>query len=123
MKKILFLFWGLILILSCDFGVVKKPSKLINRSQMVDIIYDLSVLEALKSQNISANTYPTPTQFLKSKYKIDSITFAKNTKYYASDVKEYKKLYAEVQSRLEGEISKRNGGKNTSAGTPKPIVN
>jgi len=58
---------------------------------MIDIIYDLAILEAAKSQTSGAYQYPKTTQFLKEKYKIDSLTFAQSTQYYASDMKEYKK--------------------------------
>ena len=111
MKKILLLFGFLFLLISCDFGIIKKPKNQLSREQMVDMIYDLSVLEAMKSQNTSGIIYPSPTQLLKKKYQIDSLTFAQNSKYYSADIKEYKKIYAEVQARLEGSISKFNGGK------------
>ncbi|HBI01547.1 MAG TPA: DUF4296 domain-containing protein, partial [Flavobacterium sp.] len=37
--------------LSCNDDGVKKPSKLIEEEKMVDILYDLSILDALKSSN------------------------------------------------------------------------
>jgi hypothetical protein len=34
------------------------------------------------------------------------LTFAKSTQYYASDIKEYKKMYANIKARLEVENKK-----------------
>jgi hypothetical protein len=98
-------------ILSCKEDVVTKPKNLIERDKMVAIIYDLSVLEAAKSQTSGIYHYPKSSQFLKEKYKVDSLTFAQSSQYYASDMKEYKKMYDEVKARLQTEYTKLNGVK------------
>ncbi len=108
MKKINILFLSLFSIISCDNGVIKKPDNLIERSQMVNIIYDLSILEGMKSTNSIGNAYPTATQFLKKKYKIDSLTYSKNSHYYSSDLKEYKKMFDEVKQRIDNNNAKIN---------------
>jgi len=95
---------------SCKDAVVEKPKNLIERSKMVDIIYDLSILEAARTQTAGVQNYPKSTEFIKNKYKIDSLTFAKSSQYYASDIKEYKKMYNEVKERLAAERVKLNGG-------------
>lgn len=95
---------------SCKDEAVEKPKNLVERSKMVDIIYDLSILEAARTQTAGVQNYPKSTEFIKNKYKIDSLTFAKSTQYYASDVKEYKKMYNEVKERLAAERVKLNGG-------------
>ena len=43
---------------------------------------------------------------IKRKYKIDSLSFAKSTQYYASDINEYKKMYDNVKDRLTKENAK-----------------
>ena len=96
---------------SCKDKVIEKPKNLIDRDKMVDIIYDLSILEAVKTQTSGTYQYPKSTQFLKEKYKIDSLTFAQSAQYYASDMKDYKKIYDEVKERLNAENTKLNGGK------------
>lgn len=101
----------LLIIFSCQNNAVEKPKTFIEKDKMKEMLYDLAVLEAMKSQNIAGNTYPTPTELLKNKYQIDSITFAKNAKYYASNPKEYKKMYQEVKERFIEEIDKNNGNK------------
>ena len=100
------------MLLSCKDSVVKEPDNLLEEDQMVNIIYDLSLLDAMKAQGLeSQQKYPSTTEFLKKKYKIDSITFARNTQFYASDIKNYKKMYDKVKERLKEESTKLNGGK------------
>ena len=124
MKKIiLFLITLLIVSTSCNDNVIKKPNKLISRDEMINIIYDLSVLEALKSQNAGIpNIYPKANEFLKSKYKLDSLTFAQNTQYYAADVEEYKKMYEEVKAKLNLKIEEQNGINRIKPPTDEGIV-
>ena len=113
MKKLFLSFLAIFIILvSCRDSVIKAPENVIDENKMVDILYDLSLLDALKTQGIgSQQNYPTTTQFLKNKYKIDSVTFANNVKYYASDIANYKKMYEQVKDRLNEENLKLNGGK------------
>jgi len=111
MKKYTLFFIAIILIAaSCKDKVIEKPKNLIERDKMIDMIYDLAILEAAKAQTSGTYQYPKTTQFLKEKYKIDSLTFAQSTQYYASDMKEYKKMYDEVKERLNAENTKLNGG-------------
>jgi hypothetical protein len=96
---------------SCQDNVVKKPKNLIDKDDMINIIYDLSVLEAMKSQTMGVHTYPKPFEFLKKKYKVDSLTFVQNTQYYASDINEYKKMYEKVKEKIDKETKKIDAGK------------
>jgi len=112
----------LLSIVACN-QVVEKPDNLIDEDQMVDMIYDISLLDAVKNQGVvSQVTYPTTSQFLKSKYKVDSLTFAKSSQYYAADYKKYKKMYEEVKQRLEEETKKINGGKPVAPNPEEGIV-
>lgn len=112
----------LLSIVACN-QVVEKPDNLIDEDQMVDMIYDISLLDAVKNQGVvSQVTYPTTSQFLKSKYKVDSLTFAKSSQYYAADYKKYKKMYEEVKQRLEEETKKINGGKAVAPNPEEGIV-
>lgn len=112
MKKFILLFTILIFAtISCKDEIIAKPKNLISKDTMEAIFYDLALLEAARTQNSSVQNYIKPTEFIKNKYKIDSITFAKSTQYYASDIKEYKKMYEVVKERLVTENSKLKGGK------------
>lgn len=111
MKKFILLFTILAFVTtSCKDAIIAKPKNLISKDKMEDIIYDLAILEAARTQNSSVQNYIKPTEFIKNKYKIDSITFAKSTQYYASDIKEYQKMYEVVKERLVTENSKLKGG-------------
>lgn len=113
MKKIIVLITvSFFAINGCNSSSVPEPKILINRETMIDIIYDLSVLEAMRSINSgTAINYPKANVYIKNNYKFDSITFAQNSKFYASNPKEYKKMYDEVKERLLVQTNKLNGGK------------
>lgn len=103
MKKILPFLVVLSFLISCKEEAVKKPNRLIEKEKMTDILYDLSVLEAIKIQspmsldsfNINSNKY------IFRKYKIDSVQFAQSNIYYAADYKEYKKMFEKIKERLD----------------------
>lgn len=103
MKKIISVLVILVTLISCKEEVIEKPNHLIAKESMVNIMYDLSILEAMKYQNPnSLEVYKTdPSQYIYEKYKIDSVQFAQSNKYYASDYKEYKNMFDKVSKRLE----------------------
>ena len=104
MKQVLFLFISLFVI-SCSKNPVPKPDNLLDEKVMVDIIYDISILQAtdgsmpykLTEHNIKMD------QYILDKYKIDSTTYRQNQKYYAANARKYKKIYKKVIERLEQE--------------------
>jgi hypothetical protein len=102
MKKTL-LFIGFIVLLSCKNDLVKEPKHRIEKEVMINIIYDLSILEAIKYQNpISIEKKKiNPTKYILQKYKTDSLQFAQNNSYYASDFETYKEIYKAVNIRLD----------------------
>lgn len=87
----------------CKEEVDKKPNRLIEKNVMVDIMYDLTILEAIRYQNpTSLETYQiNPTEYIYKKYKIDSLQFAQNNAYYASDYTEYRNMFDEISKRLD----------------------
>jgi hypothetical protein len=109
MKKIV-PFLVILTFLGCKEDLVKQPKHLIERSQMVNIMYDLSLLEAIKYQNPAAldSNQIRPKQFIYTKYKIDSLQLAQNNVYYASDYKNYKIMFDEVVKRIENDKKKAN---------------
>lgn len=104
MKKIIALL-GILVFLSCKEEVVKKPNKLIEKSVMVNIMYDLSLLEAIKyqAQEVLDSNQIAPKQYIYKKYKIDSLQFAKSSVYYAANYEEYKNMFDQVSKRLDKE--------------------
>ena len=106
MKKSFFL--GLIvLFFGCNGNTIEKPKNLIDKDKMVDILFDISLLEAIKTQNINGGiTVKMGNDYIYKKYKIDSIQFVKSNKYYASDIEEYKKMVEKIKEKLNVETLK-----------------
>ena len=101
-KMILMLMLGTVL-LNCNSKPIPEPENLISEDKMVDILYDLYVINAIRTND---NTYlkelnSTPATYIYEKYSIDSLQFAQSDHYYASDLGEYEKLYKRVTTRLE----------------------
>ena len=106
MKKFSFLFFCITTFLGCQNAPIEKPDNLIDQDKMVDIMFDINVLEAMKSQTtlvLEANKI-NPNTYIYKKYNIDSLQFAKSDKYYASDVKKYKEIFDAVNKRIEDQI-------------------
>ena len=102
MKAKFFLIVFSIFLLSCGEQRVKKPTQLIEEDKMIEIIYDISLLDAINSVNprtLEENNINSRTYIFK-KYKIDSLQFAENSAYYASDLKKFKKMYETVENRI-----------------------
>jgi hypothetical protein len=102
MNRILLLLAIATLLVSCKEEIVKKPNRLIEKPVMVDIMYDLSLLDAIKYQNsTSLDTFKiNPKSYIYKKYKIDSLQFVKSNSYYASNYKEYSDIIEQVNNRL-----------------------
>lgn len=113
MKKILFILLALS-ILSCNEDKAAKPEKLIPEDKMVDILYDATLLQAVKAYNFktldSANI--DPKTYIYKKYSIDSLTFAQNHIWYASDLENYEKIEKKVSERIAKQKEKLGVKKN-----------
>jgi hypothetical protein len=102
MKNCVVIILVLFLSVSCKKDLVKQPAKLIEKGKMIDIMYDLSLLEAMKYQNPASidSSETDPTKFILKKYKVDSLQFAESNKYYATDYENYKDMFDEIGKRL-----------------------
>nr|WP_294773603.1 DUF4296 domain-containing protein [uncultured Flavobacterium sp.] len=117
-KSVLFLL--LLALMGCN-DTVEKPKNLIAKDKMIDILYDISLLEAIKNQNIQGGIKnKTANEYLYKKYQVDSVQVAQSNKYYAADVEEYKKMFEEVKKRLEAQTNKIGGKTNTGSSLPMP---
>jgi hypothetical protein len=105
MKKIILMLSLALFLASCNHNAVEKPENLIEEEVMTNILYDLSIMEAMKSQNPYApqNQSINPKEYIFKKYKIDSLQFANSNRYYVSQIEEYKKMYDQVNERLKKE--------------------
>ncbi len=107
MKQLFYLLF-IVTAISCSKNPVKKPERLLEEEVMVDIIYDVSLLQAIEGaypnklieQNIK------PNQFIFEKYQIDSVMYKENQLYYAADSRVYKRIYKKVSERLDQNIQK-----------------
>ena len=105
MKKVLSLFILVASFFSCNKDLVEKPDGLIDKKVMKGILYDMSILDAVKYQdpNLLYKNGVNPKTYVFKKYKIDSLQFAKSNAYYAADYREYKKMFDELSDRLKKE--------------------
>ena len=101
---------AILTLLGCKDDLVNKPDVLIDKSKMMDIMYDLALLEAIKYQNpaVLDSNQIRPKQFIYKKYKIDSLQLAQNNVYYAADYKSYKIMFEEVVKRIANEKKRAN---------------
>ena len=101
---------AILTLLGCKDDLVKKPDVLIDKSKMMDIMYDLALLEAIKYQNpaVLDSNQIRPKQYIYKKYKIDSLQLAQNNVYYAADYKSYKIMFEEVVKRIANEKKRAN---------------
>lgn len=104
MRKFVLILAASALLANCD-NAVEKPENLISESKMVDIIYDLSLLESIKTQKPMALTKHNidSKNYIYKKYGIDSAQFASSNRYYSSDLERYKKIYEKVDKRIDSE--------------------
>ena len=102
MRNLLFLALSVFMV-SCSKNPVPKPDNLLDEEVMTDMLFDIAILQAaegtmkhrLEENNIDVKTY------IYKKYKIDSLTYYQNQKYYAGETRKYKKMHQKVLDRLE----------------------
>ncbi len=101
MKKLVYILMA-VLFISCNNNTAPKPERLLDRDEMINILYDIALMEAIKSfepaalhdNNVDAHTY------IYKKYDIDSLTFAQNHLYYASDIEGYARIEKKVKNKI-----------------------
>lgn len=95
----------LLLMMSCQSAQLDKPKNLIPEEQMVDIFYDLALLEAVRSHQPATYERATnATRYVYDKYRIDSLQFVNSHAYYTQDLTKYRAMYEQVRMRLEERI-------------------
>lgn len=101
MKKLILQVIVILFLSNCGNSYVEKPDNLIDDDTMVEIFYDLAILEAAKNSSYEngISTFKA-NDFIYKKYKIDSIQFVKSNKYWSSDIAKYKRMYKIVKDKL-----------------------
>jgi hypothetical protein len=94
-----------IVLVSCSKKPVPKPDNLLSKEVMEEIIYELAILQAAESHRpqVLIDNEIEVKQFIYKKHNIDSITYFQNYKYYASDIKSFKKIYKHVNERIQNQ--------------------
>jgi hypothetical protein len=90
---------------NCKDKNASIPKPLLTEAQMIDILYDLSIVDAIRLNNpavLSENKVNT-SQFIFEKHQIDSVTFAANNQYYAGQFETYIRIYDSIYSRLDNQ--------------------
>jgi hypothetical protein len=91
-----------LMLLGCAEQQVPRPDNLIPKGRMIDILYDIALLDAIDG------TYPnamerngiTVMAFVYEKYGIDSLQLAESDFYYASRPDEYEEIYTTLEGRI-----------------------
>ncbi|TJY37970.1 DUF4296 domain-containing protein [Pontimicrobium aquaticum] len=95
----------------------KKPKNLIKKQDMVNILYDMSILTASKGVNkkLLEENGVFPEDFVYEKYGIDSVQFALSNEYYAYKLETYEEIFNQVKNRLTEEKKVLDSIKNIEA--------
>ena len=114
----------LISLLSCIEEVIEKPENLIPKDQMVEILYDLAIINGAKKTNASYLTVRgiETMPFIYSRYGIDSLQFVQSDIYYASKPAEYKEIYSILEARIEKEKSEYDEAKTRTSDSIRSIA-
>lgn len=93
------------LAMACGEKLIDPPEDLIPKSQMTDILYDISLMDAIESNYPSAleRNDIMVMELIFEKYGIDSTRFAQSDLYYASQPDQYEEIYQALHDRLNKE--------------------
>jgi hypothetical protein len=118
MKKALFILAILVLaFISCDKEVIPKPRPLIKEKQMINMLVDIHLAEAtfnhmrydsIIRNSSSENFYYSVLQ----KYEVADSVFEKSFVFYASNPRNFEKMYREVMNKLSETEQGFSGRKN-----------
>jgi hypothetical protein len=99
---------GILLVVLCCLSCTEvnrspKPEPFYDQGKMVDIMTDMYLMEGVLSLNRKAflKASVRPDSFLFKKYKMDSLSYAKNFNYYIDRVDEYQEILEQVSVRLD----------------------
>ncbi|MFD0932747.1 DUF4296 domain-containing protein [Psychroflexus salinarum] len=105
MKGINFIFLSVfLLITSCqNIDKVEKPDRLLNKSEMIDLLYDMVLLDAAASVNDKKleDLDVEMLEFLSKKYNIDTTDLKQNILYYNLEFDQNLEIYEKVKDSIE----------------------
>ena len=95
----------LLTVISCKKDTVPKPDNLLSKEKMASILYDITIINAVKGVNkkkLEENLMHLDT-YLYKKHQTDSLQFMTSNNYYAANPMKYDEIYGIVQARLTKE--------------------
>ena len=118
MRKIssILLFALVFIVVSCEKPIIPKPDHLIKQDQMIEMLVDMHLAEAayvkfrydsVMRNNSSVNFYYS----VLAKYEVPDTVFEKSFLYYASEPKNFEKMYRKVMSNLSQQEQELSGRK------------
>lgn len=107
-------FWT---VLACNQPPVSPPKNLIPEAQMVNILYDMSLLDAMRSQAPYTPGKPAVNirAYIYQKYHVDSLQLVQSNRYYIGQIELYKKMYDQVNERLNQAKAKAEAASGSQA--------
>jgi len=103
--------------ISCDREVIEKPRHLVKEKQMISMLVGIHLAEvtfnrmqtdSIVRKSSSANFYYSVLE----KYEVPESVFERSLLYYASNPKNFEKLYREVMNKLSETEQGFSGRKN-----------
>lgn len=93
---------SMLFFISCENLEIKKPSNLISEDQMVEILYDVVLINSAKGINkqLLQNKIKNPQAYIYKKHNIDSLQFAESNTYYTFKSDVYKSIYEKLELKL-----------------------
>lgn len=102
---------AVLLIVSCKNSTIEQPEKpenLISKGKMVDVLYDMAIIDAAKKtqrRTLERNGL-YPKEYVFEKHDIDSLQFMLSNEYYAFNTDDYKEIYSVLNQKLNSEKNK-----------------
>lgn len=119
MKQYFFAFLFLVLLfVACDEPPVEKPENLIKESKMIEMMVDVHLAQATYATRQVSDSLvkkSSADDFYYSalkKYNVPDSVFEKSFVYYASDPKNFEKMYRKVMNKLSEMEQEYSGRKN-----------
>ncbi|PTN09024.1 uncharacterized protein DUF4296 [Mangrovibacterium marinum] len=103
---------------SCKEKGYPKPDKLLNEKQMVDVLYDIHIGEAMSTRHrygIADSLKIKSEEVYKgilNKYEINDSLLARSIIFYSSRPKVYEKIYKQVIERINLNIEEQKEQRN-----------
>ena len=104
-KKFGYIVVSCLFIYGCNNNKIERPERpenLIAKDEMVNILYDMTILTAAKGTQIRImeKNGVVPEQLIYKKYEIDSMQFVLSNEYYSYDIDAYEEIFRIVKEKL-----------------------